>query len=173
MNFARLLTVAAFAWIGLQTADVSAAPSFNCKKAKGLVEKQICGNPEFEPLDRDIASLYARSAVEQRIDLLDASLDGDELGAALDDEAGVEAVAFVHLERKTSEVAEPFLANLEERLSLALQLADGGDDVPAATARRSVLLRHRLHVRAGGRRDALRSSRGPRTQVPRACCPNP
>lgn len=61
MSFARLLPIVVLALMSLQTADVSAAPSFNCKKAKGLVEKQICGNPEFEPLDRDIASLYTSS----------------------------------------------------------------------------------------------------------------
>ena len=53
--------------------DTSAAPSFNCRKAKGLVEKQICGNPEFEPLDRDIASLYTRSLAVL------AKSDGDAL----------------------------------------------------------------------------------------------
>jgi uncharacterized protein len=61
MSFARLLPIVVLALMSLQTAETSAAPSFNCKKAKGLVEKQICGNPDFEPLDRDIASLYTRS----------------------------------------------------------------------------------------------------------------
>jgi uncharacterized protein YecT (DUF1311 family) len=59
MKVARLLALLVLAAVPISSA--SAAPSFNCKKAKALVEKQICGNPEFEPLDRDIASLYARS----------------------------------------------------------------------------------------------------------------
>ena len=61
MNVARALPLLVLAFATLPIASASAAPSFNCGKAKGLVEKQICGNPEFEPLDRDIASLYSRS----------------------------------------------------------------------------------------------------------------
>ena len=61
MSFARVLPFVMVAFVACPIADASAAPSFNCKKAKALVEKQICGNPEFEPLDRDIASLYTRS----------------------------------------------------------------------------------------------------------------
>src|SRR5690348_4580314 len=60
MNFARAPLFAMLAIVVAST-SASAAPSFNCKKATALVEKQICGNPEFEPLDRDIASLYTRS----------------------------------------------------------------------------------------------------------------
>jgi uncharacterized protein len=73
MSFARVLPFVMVALVALPVADASAAPSFNCKKAKGLVEKQICGNPEFEPLDRDIASLYTRSLA------LLAKPDGDAL----------------------------------------------------------------------------------------------
>ena len=67
-----------------------------------------------------------RASVEQGVDLLHPRLDGDELGAALDDEAGVEAVALVHLERESAQVAEPVLAQLEKRLALALQLPRRG-----------------------------------------------
>ena len=73
MVFARVLALVMLAFVMLAVADASAAPSFNCKKARGLVEKQICGNPEFEPLDRDIASLYARSLAVL------AKQDGDAL----------------------------------------------------------------------------------------------
>lgn len=73
MSFARRLTLVVFALMSLQTAEISAAPSFNCKKAKGVVEKQICGNPDFEPLDREIASLYSRSLTVL------AKSDGDAL----------------------------------------------------------------------------------------------
>jgi uncharacterized protein len=61
MSFARALPFFLLAFVVLPITEASAAPSFNCKKPQGLVEKQICGNPEFEPLDRDIASLYTRS----------------------------------------------------------------------------------------------------------------
>jgi uncharacterized protein YecT (DUF1311 family) len=72
MNLARALPCTVLA-IVITAGAASAAPSFNCKKATALVEKQICGSPEFEPLDRDIASLYARSLA-----LLSKS-DGDAL----------------------------------------------------------------------------------------------
>src|SRR4029450_2914199 len=112
-------------------------------------------------------------AVQERVDLLDAGLDRDELGAALDDHPGIDPVALVHLEREASEIAEPLLANLEQSLALALELAGGRNDVPAGRARGCVLLGHVRHVRAGGRRDALRSSRGPRTPALPWCCRNP
>ena len=70
-----------------------------------------------------------RGSVEQRVDLLDARLDRDELGASLDDETGVEAVALVHLERQAAKVAEALLADFEEGLPLALQLARRRNDV--------------------------------------------
>src|ERR1700741_1290308 len=73
MKVARLLAFLLLPLSALPRAAASAAPSFNCKKAKGLVEKQICGNPEFKPLDRDIASLYTRSLA------LLAKPDGDAL----------------------------------------------------------------------------------------------
>ena len=75
-----------------------------------------------------------RRPVEQRVDLLHARLDRDELGAALDDEARVEPVALVHLEREAAEVAKPLLAHLEQRLALALELASGWDDVRGRAA---------------------------------------
>src|SRR5579871_3058738 len=61
MSLARALPFALVAFIAFPIAAASAAPSFNCKKASALVEKQICGNSEFEPLDRDIAALYTKS----------------------------------------------------------------------------------------------------------------
>ena len=36
-------------------------PSFDCRKAKTDVEKQICGVPEYANLDREIASLFAKA----------------------------------------------------------------------------------------------------------------
>jgi|SRR5581483_6638121 len=61
MSFARALPFCVLAIVSVTASPASAAPSFNCKKAAGLVEKQICGSREFEPLDRDIAELYTRS----------------------------------------------------------------------------------------------------------------
>ena len=75
------------------------------------------------------ASPDERASVEERVDLLHACLDRDELGAALDDEPGVEPVALVHLEREPAEVAQSLFAHLEERLALALELARRRDDV--------------------------------------------
>ena len=60
MSFARALPLVVLAIIATAS-PASAAPSINCKKAAGLVEKQICGSREFEPLDRDISELYTRS----------------------------------------------------------------------------------------------------------------
>src|SRR5262249_60192165 len=75
------------------------------------------------------SSPYARGSVEQRVDLLDARLDRDELRAALDDEAGIEPVALVHLEREASEVAQALLPNLEQGLPLSSQLTRRRNDV--------------------------------------------
>ena len=61
MSLARALPFFIIAAACIIISPASAAPSFNCKKAGGLVEKQICGSREFEPLDRDIAELYTRS----------------------------------------------------------------------------------------------------------------
>ena len=63
---------------------------------------------------------------DERVDLRDARLDRDELGAALDDERLVELVAAVHLEREAAEVAQPVLAEQEQRAALAPQVARGG-----------------------------------------------
>jgi uncharacterized protein len=37
------------------------AAGFDCKRAKSLVEKQICGVPEFSKQDGEIALLYTRT----------------------------------------------------------------------------------------------------------------
>jgi uncharacterized protein YecT (DUF1311 family) len=38
-----------------------AAPSFDCKRASSIAEKEICGLPELEGLDRDIAASFAQA----------------------------------------------------------------------------------------------------------------
>jgi uncharacterized protein YecT (DUF1311 family) len=37
-----------------------AAPSFDCKRASSIVEKEICGSTEFASLDSDIAASYSQ-----------------------------------------------------------------------------------------------------------------
>jgi uncharacterized protein YecT (DUF1311 family) len=38
-----------------------AAPSFDCKRASSIAEKEICGIPELEALDRDIAASFTQA----------------------------------------------------------------------------------------------------------------
>ncbi len=38
-----------------------AAASFDCKRASTIVEKEICGLPAFQDLDRDIAATYTQA----------------------------------------------------------------------------------------------------------------
>ena len=71
--------------------------------------------------DRALPPAQARPA-DERVDLGDARLDRDELGTALHDRRLVELVAAVHLEREAAEVAQPLLAEHEERAALAPQL---------------------------------------------------
>ena len=40
---------------------VEAAPSFDCKRASSIAEKEICGLPELEGLDRDIAASFTQA----------------------------------------------------------------------------------------------------------------
>src|SRR5262249_32369481 len=81
------------------------------------------------------STAHASRAVERRVDLLDARLDRNELGASLDDETSVEAVPLVHLECQAAEIAEPLLAHLEERVPFALELPRGGYDVGSTALR--------------------------------------
>src|SRR5262249_12985403 len=76
--------------------------------------------------------------VEEGVDLLDPRLDRDELRAPLDEEPGVESVALVHLECETAEVSKPLLADEEQCLALAPELAHGWHDV---LGRRAVAVR--------------------------------
>jgi len=62
MRFANGLLLASLSVLVLSTAtrDASAA-GFDCKRAKSLVEKQICGVPELSRLDGEVAALYSRT----------------------------------------------------------------------------------------------------------------
>ena len=61
--------VAVAAALLLSVGSVRAAPSFDCRRAATVVERQICRTPYLGDLDRDIAQLYARA--------LDALSPGD------------------------------------------------------------------------------------------------
>jgi hypothetical protein len=75
------------------------------------------------------ASAKSRGAVEQRIYLLNASFQRDELRAALHYQGCVETVSFVHLECEATQVSEPLLTHLEKRLPFSLELAGRWHDV--------------------------------------------
>ena len=62
MRFANGLVLASLSVLVLSTGtrDASAA-GFDCKRAKSLVEKQICGVPELSRLDGEVAVLYTRT----------------------------------------------------------------------------------------------------------------
>jgi uncharacterized protein YecT (DUF1311 family) len=40
---------------------VHAAPSFDCRRASSVVEKELCGVPVLGDLDRDIAALFTQA----------------------------------------------------------------------------------------------------------------
>ena len=50
---------------------------------------------------------------------MDSRFEPDQLGAALEQQVLAEAVAAVHLERETTQVAELLLSQAEERTALA------------------------------------------------------
>jgi uncharacterized protein YecT (DUF1311 family) len=56
------LPIAAIAMLGTGAASAAKPkPSFDCRKAKTDVEKQICAVPEYANLDRQIATLFAKA----------------------------------------------------------------------------------------------------------------
>jgi uncharacterized protein YecT (DUF1311 family) len=59
-KYALLLALFA-AVIALDLPRVHAAPSFDCKRASSIAEKEICGLPELEDLDRDIAAAFTQA----------------------------------------------------------------------------------------------------------------
>ena len=68
----------------------------------------------------------ARASVEERVDLLHARVDRDELGAALDHEPGVEAIALVHLEGEARRGRAAAPRARRASASALAQLPDGG-----------------------------------------------
>ncbi|MBM7061929.1 MliC family protein [Pseudomonas sp. UL073] len=47
-------------------AQAASGPSFDCAKAQGQVEQQVCSSPELSALDRQMAALYAKAG--QQVD---------------------------------------------------------------------------------------------------------
>ena len=54
------VAVALAAFVGLAAAPAGAqtTPSFNCKKARTFVEREICGNPSLAAKDKRMSRLY-------------------------------------------------------------------------------------------------------------------
>lgn len=89
---------------------------------------EVCSEKQWRTADADRptpASPELRCAVEEGIDLVHPCLDGDELRAPLDHEAGAEPIALVHLQCETAQVTEALFAHLKEGLALLLQLSRG------------------------------------------------
>jgi uncharacterized protein len=62
MRFANGLLLASLSWLAVSTGTRDAAAAgFDCKRAKSLVEKQICGVPELSKRDGEVAALYTRT----------------------------------------------------------------------------------------------------------------
>jgi uncharacterized protein YecT (DUF1311 family) len=63
MNPVRRATLIGLAAAALAGAPLGAqaAPSFDCKRASTIVEKEICGVPELGDLDRDVAAAFTQA----------------------------------------------------------------------------------------------------------------
>jgi uncharacterized protein YecT (DUF1311 family) len=59
-KYALLLVLVAAA-MTVEAPRVHAAPSFDCRRASSIAEKEICGLPELEGLDRDIAAAFTQA----------------------------------------------------------------------------------------------------------------
>jgi uncharacterized protein YecT (DUF1311 family) len=57
------IVLAAAAMVITGPRDGSAAPSFDCKRATTIVEKEICSSAEFAALDSDIAASFKAALV--------------------------------------------------------------------------------------------------------------
>ena len=58
---ALLLALGVSALLANACSAAHAAPSFDCRRASSIVEKEICGISEFSDLDRDIAASFAQA----------------------------------------------------------------------------------------------------------------
>jgi uncharacterized protein YecT (DUF1311 family) len=60
-TYALLLAFVAAGILAGSPTRAHAAPSFDCKRAASIAEKEICGLPELEGLDRDIAASFTQA----------------------------------------------------------------------------------------------------------------
>jgi uncharacterized protein YecT (DUF1311 family) len=60
-KYALLLALAAAGLLAGSAPRLHAAPTFDCKRASSIAEKEICGLPELERLDRDIAASFTQA----------------------------------------------------------------------------------------------------------------
>jgi uncharacterized protein YecT (DUF1311 family) len=60
-KYALLLALAAAGLLAGSAPRLHAAPTFDCKRASSIAEKEICGLPELEGLDRDIAASFTQA----------------------------------------------------------------------------------------------------------------
>ena len=60
-RYALLLALVAAGVLAGSPPRLHAAPSFDCKRASSIAEKEICGLPELEGLDRDIAASFTQA----------------------------------------------------------------------------------------------------------------
>ena len=85
------------------------------------------------------AAQGALAAVQELVDLGEAGVDPDHLGAALVQEVVAPGAAAVHLDREAAEVAEPLVADTQEGPPLPPQQARVG--TPGRDGRRGSLVR--------------------------------
>jgi len=107
----------------------SASPAVDGLDVEGApaARAEACPDQDRRAADADRPLPPAQTgALQVRVDLGDAGLDRDELGASLDDERLVEVVATVHLERQPAEVAETVFPQEQERPPLAPEIARRG-----------------------------------------------
>ena len=111
--------VAHFARSAEPRAGATGRPQFAQKR-----EPQSSGAPHSQRAVRGVAGAGTPVA-EQRVELVDARLEPDQVGAALEQQVLAEAVAPVHLEREPAEIAQLLLTQAQERAPLAPELAGG------------------------------------------------
>ena len=121
-------------------------------------EPQSSGAPHSQRAVFGTPGARLRGA-EEDVELVDARLEPDQLGAALEQQVLAEAVAPVHLQREPAQVAELLLAQAQERAAVA---------AGSAAARLGVRRRLRLAAARDGARRQEPVSSGRRGIVPRS-----
>jgi hypothetical protein len=73
---------------------------------------------------------------QKDVELSEPVIESDELCAAVDEQVLAELVPPVHLEHQAAKVAEPLLAQSQQRASVSAELARWGQRAPGRLARR-------------------------------------